>query len=53
MNYLKKVLKLPSKPGSVNHVLVLHDSWCDLLNHKGPCNCNPDVEPLKEEKEAN
>ena len=24
-------------------ISVAHDDWCDLLNNKGPCNCNPDV----------
>lgn len=22
---------------------VQHDSWCDKLNGRGACNCNPDV----------
>lgn len=29
-------------------VEVLHDAWCDLLNSKGECNCNPEVKkPIK------
>jgi hypothetical protein len=33
----------PFSPGVYN-VLVRHDSWCRLLNNRGPCNCNPDIE---------
>lgn len=31
------------KPGTVNHVEVRHDRGCDLLKHRGPCSCKPDV----------
>lgn len=33
----------PFPPGVYN-VLVRHDSWCRLLNNRGPCNCHPDIE---------
>lgn len=33
----------PFQPG-VYSVLVRHDSWCRLLNNRGACNCNPDIE---------
>jgi len=22
---------------------IAHDSWCDLLKERGPCNCDPDI----------
>lgn len=31
-------------PAGVYSVLVAHDSWCNLLNNRGPCNCHPDIE---------
>jgi hypothetical protein len=40
----------PVWPGSVNHVAVLHDEWCDLLTGKGPCNCNPEIEIMGREQ---
>ena len=33
----------PLAPG-VYSVLVRHDAWCRLLNNRGACNCNPDIE---------
>lgn len=33
----------PVAPG-VYSVLVRHDAWCRLLNNRGACNCNPDIE---------
>lgn len=46
-NYFRKVLeaakKNPPRPGTVNHVSVAHDDWCNLLSGKGPCNCDPEV----------
>ena len=45
-DYLKKTLgELQSRqitPG-VHVVDVFHDSSCDFLAGRGPCNCNPDV----------
>lgn len=32
------------KSGTVSHSVVRHDSWCALLNSRGDCTCNPDVE---------
>jgi hypothetical protein len=42
---IEALAKLPGdlKPGTIRHVEVRHDSWCDLLNARGPCNCNPIV----------
>jgi hypothetical protein len=46
-NYVRKILQAternPPKPGTVNHVSIAHDDWCDLLAGKGACNCDPDV----------
>lgn len=36
----------PLWPGGVNHVLVYHDDWCDMLKGRGACNCNPEVKVL-------
>jgi len=46
-NYLRKVINLAKTKGPGVHMAeVQHDSWCDLLAEKGPCNCNPDVYEL-------
>lgn len=39
---LEHVAKV-KKFGGVNHVKVLHDDWCKMLNGGSDCNCNPDV----------
>ncbi len=26
-------------------VRVRHEDWCDLVKGKGPCNCDPSVQP--------
>lgn len=53
-NYLPKLLEVakrnPPKPGTVSHISVAHDDWCDLLARRGPCSCNPDVEFLGQEQ---
>lgn len=47
LDRLRETLRAnPLWPGSVNHVLVLHDDWCDLLQGIGQCNCNPEVKVL-------
>ena len=41
---LKKLLAVkPPPPGKVYESRVMHDDWCDLLNGKGFCNCDPDI----------
>lgn len=25
------------------YVSIVHDDWCDLLKHEGPCNCDPEI----------
>ena len=47
--YLKKQMEYYSlgygvKPG-LYHSVIKHDNWCNLLNKKGMCNCNPTVLP--------
>ena len=32
------------EPGTVSHTVFHHDDWCDQLNGKGACNCEPDIE---------
>ena len=43
-NYLQKVNALAVQ-GKIpmGHASVLHDDWCDLLQGRGDCNCNPEV----------
>jgi hypothetical protein len=44
--YLRKLLaaaELAAQPGTLKHIEVRHDDWCDLLNGRGKCNCNPAV----------
>jgi hypothetical protein len=33
-------------PGSLVNIAVRHDDWCDLLNRRGHCNCDPFVEGI-------
>ena len=42
-NYLETLLGMKSTGPGVYHVEILHDDWCDQLNGKGPCNCEPIV----------
>lgn len=36
---MEKAQKAPR--GRLSQMEVLHDSWCDRLHGKGPCNCEP------------
>ena len=46
--YLDDVLdRLQGQEPGVYETLILHDEWCDLLNGKGPCNCEPEVGPAR------
>lgn len=46
-NHLKRLLelqaqgKLPRQAG-LFEIDVVHDDWCDMLQGKGYCNCNPE-----------
>jgi len=51
-NYLKKLDKewdwekyLPD----IYDVFFAHDDWCNFLNRRGECNCNPDMTIKKRE----
>lgn len=39
-----KALGLDLSPGTIQHINILHDDWCQLIKGSGPCNCNPDVQ---------
>lgn len=41
---LKQLESVRGKPG-LQHIVVSHDDWCDLLAGRGPCNCEPEVGP--------
>lgn len=47
-NYVDKVTEVTTEfakqnPTGVHHIHVFHDDWCDLIQGKGVCNCNPVV----------
>lgn len=35
--------RIPTKPGAALAVSILHDDWCDLMNGRGVCNCEPEI----------
>lgn len=41
--YLAALSALAVEPGTIQRVEIQHDDWCDLLNGRGYCNCNPVV----------
>ena len=41
--YLAALSALAVEPGTIQRVETQHDDWCDLLNGRGYCNCNPVV----------
>jgi hypothetical protein len=41
--YLRVLTGLPVKPGAIYSIVILHDEWCNLLNERGYCNCDPGV----------
>jgi len=44
-NYMKKIYQSGQvKAGSMSNVMIRHDDWCDRLNGRGECNCDPEVE---------
>jgi hypothetical protein len=46
-NYLPKVIaSLNGETAGIFDSVVRHDDWCDLINGKGECNCNPTVETM-------
>jgi hypothetical protein len=44
--YMKGVIAaaLAQRAPGLYSLNVCHDDWCDLLNRKGACNCNPSVD---------
>ncbi len=46
-NYARKVLNFVeenlSPSEQVTEVEIQHDLWCDLLNRRGHCNCDPAI----------
>lgn len=45
-NYLPKIEAIVQDmgcPAGIFDIDVAHDSWCDALNRRGFCNCDPDV----------
>jgi hypothetical protein len=46
-NYLHKQARLlqmvPLGKGTVTVASVAHDDWCDAINGRGYCNCDPDI----------
>jgi hypothetical protein len=46
-SYMEAVLDLYAAgahpPGSVAHVTVYHEDGCGMLDHRGVCDCSPDV----------
>jgi len=44
--YLDEVItRVQDREPGVYEATVFHDVWCDLLNGKGPCNCEPEIGP--------
>jgi hypothetical protein len=43
-HFMPKLMELATKhPNESFEVNVSHDTWCDHLNKRGHCNCNPRV----------
>lgn len=42
MDLIKRQKENGEKPG-VYSMQVAHDNWCNFLNGKGECNCNPET----------
>ena len=45
--YLDEILKEGLKPENSDKVIfatIKHDDWCNLLNGKGDCSCDPVIE---------
>lgn len=46
---MKKILAHGVERGSMQNCMIRHDGWCDRLNGRGECNCDPEVEIIKSE----
>lgn len=54
-SYLQDLIEAATRnceKGKVYQANVAHDDWCDLLNNRGDCNCEPII-TFVEIKEAN
>ena len=51
-NFAKKLLLLWShgKLPPIVELIVLHDKWCEFLNERGLCKCNPYIYDMKENR---
>jgi hypothetical protein len=51
-NYMRLVE--PLKPtflnGTVTRIVCIHELWCDALNRRGNCNCNPVATAVRQYK---
>jgi len=36
--------RLSTAPGVVSGISVYHDDWCALINGRGVCNCDPEIQ---------
>lgn len=54
-NYMKLMLANVGdfKRGHAYHALTLHDDWCEFLNGRGPCNCEPIIQVRETKGEHN
>jgi|TARA_Y100001951_G_scaffold87203_1_gene78092 hypothetical protein len=50
-NYIKKIddliKPLQGTRGSINHIKIEHDGWCDIYKQKA-CNCDPNVSTISD-----
>lgn len=51
MKRIRRMLKSGEIKRGINFVKVSHDNYCDLLNHRGDCNCEPDIN-IQQESEV-
>jgi hypothetical protein len=42
-NYVKKIATMGNLSPGLHYCSIAHDDWCDFLNGRGECNCNPDI----------
>lgn len=46
-NWARKAAAMMVAAGIENkpfvHIDIYHDDWCALLEHKGPCDCDPNI----------
>lgn len=41
--YIRQLLELEPSGKGVEHLMVIHDSWCPMLSGTGLCCCRPVV----------